>query len=215
MSSLPAKKASKKSLTSEERRITTRILAAMADKGIKQVELAKYAGIHQTHLSRILKGERGWTYANTRKVAKALDMRLSDLLQDEAPCLPVFAEISHGRFDYSLVEAGEGKGLYEVPCPLALGGVMLAKIYALPIQEEHLGPWRRGTILFAQKDTAEEIQDGDLVIYVDQNNQGIIGKIAIPPKGNLKLTLLDPDHPPLELPRKHLKSMDRIVAALF
>jgi transcriptional regulator with XRE-family HTH domain len=48
--------------------------------GISQEELAARIGIHRTYLGGIERGERNPSYTNIRRIAKALDVRTSDLM---------------------------------------------------------------------------------------------------------------------------------------
>lgn len=54
----------------------------MWDKKISQERLAARLGIHQTTLSKKLRGERPWSFAEMIEVSDALDINALDLLKD-------------------------------------------------------------------------------------------------------------------------------------
>jgi len=63
-----------------------RIAATIRDRADRQEvslnKLADFAGISRRHLSRILSGEQSPTLATLEKIAKALDVKLRDLLPE-------------------------------------------------------------------------------------------------------------------------------------
>ena len=62
--------------------------------GINDAELARRLGTNQTQLGRLKKGERGMTYDWLRRIAKALECNLVDLLPDvDFPNRPTEADM--------------------------------------------------------------------------------------------------------------------------
>lgn len=49
------------------------------EKGLSQEELAEKAGVHRTYVGMIERAEKNITLKNIQKVAKALDLPISDL----------------------------------------------------------------------------------------------------------------------------------------
>jgi len=50
--------------------------------GFSQEELASRAGVHRTYIGMIERAEKNITLENIEKVAKALDLKLSDFFRD-------------------------------------------------------------------------------------------------------------------------------------
>lgn len=51
-------------------------------RGISQEALADLAGLHRTYVGDVERGERNISLVNMSKIARALDMKLSDLVGD-------------------------------------------------------------------------------------------------------------------------------------
>ncbi|OPZ31916.1 MAG: HTH-type transcriptional regulator SinR [Bacteroidetes bacterium ADurb.BinA174] len=49
-------------------------------KGISQEKLAEIAGVHRTYVGMIERAEKNITLRNMEKIAKALDVKIKDLL---------------------------------------------------------------------------------------------------------------------------------------
>lgn len=52
-----------------------------ADQGLSQEALAELAGLHRTYMGGIERGERNPTYSNLLRVARALAVDLSKLIE--------------------------------------------------------------------------------------------------------------------------------------
>ena len=50
------------------------------EKGISQEELADRAGLHRTYIGMIERAEKNITLTNIEKIAKALDVSISELM---------------------------------------------------------------------------------------------------------------------------------------
>lgn len=53
-----------------------------ADGGLSQEELAARAGLNRTYLGDVERGERNVAVVNMQRIAKALDVKLSDLVRE-------------------------------------------------------------------------------------------------------------------------------------
>jgi len=51
-------------------------------KGLSQEDLASKAGVHRTYIGMIERGEKNITLVTIKKVAMALDLRITQLLND-------------------------------------------------------------------------------------------------------------------------------------
>lgn len=51
-------------------------------RGLSQEEFADRANVHRTYIGMIERGEKNITLENIEKVAKALNLKLSDFFQD-------------------------------------------------------------------------------------------------------------------------------------
>lgn len=51
------------------------------ERGLSQEALADIAGVHRTYIGMIERGEKNITLANIQKVAEALDLKMSQLLE--------------------------------------------------------------------------------------------------------------------------------------
>ena len=63
-----------------EKQLGQRIRQFRQMKGLSQEELAYRAGIHRTYLGGIERGERNPSLKNLAAIARALDVKLADLL---------------------------------------------------------------------------------------------------------------------------------------
>jgi len=59
-----------------------RLRKVRSRKGLSQEALAELAGLHRTYVSSVERGERNISIANIEKLAKALGVKLRDLMPD-------------------------------------------------------------------------------------------------------------------------------------
>ena len=59
-----------------------KVRAQRANLGLSQEELASRAGVHRTYIGMIERAEKNITLENIEKVAKALNLKLSDFFRD-------------------------------------------------------------------------------------------------------------------------------------
>ena len=50
------------------------------ERNISQEKLAEYAGLHRTYIGMIERAEKNITLCNIEKIAKALDVKISELV---------------------------------------------------------------------------------------------------------------------------------------
>lgn len=62
------------------RQFGLRVAEKRNEKGISQEKLGALAGVHRTYIGMIERGEKNITIANMEKIAKALGLRLKDLV---------------------------------------------------------------------------------------------------------------------------------------
>jgi len=63
-------------------RLGKRIRALRKAKGWRQIDLAQHCGVREVHLSYLERGMREVGFNTLVSIAKALDVKLSDLLRD-------------------------------------------------------------------------------------------------------------------------------------
>jgi transcriptional regulator with XRE-family HTH domain len=63
-------------------RLGKRIRALRKAKGWRQIDLAQHCGVKEVHLSYLERGMREVGFNTLVAIAKALDVKLSDLLRD-------------------------------------------------------------------------------------------------------------------------------------
>ena len=54
--------------------------AARQNKGVSQEKLAELAGLHRTYVSSVERGGRNISLLNIERLAKALDVKMADLM---------------------------------------------------------------------------------------------------------------------------------------
>ena len=65
-----------------QKRLATRVRAMRRDKGWSQEELAHQAGVHRTFVSQIERAVKISTIVTVEKVARALGVRIGELLDE-------------------------------------------------------------------------------------------------------------------------------------
>lgn len=59
-----------------------RVRAERVERGYSQEQLADLAGLHRTYIGMIERAEKNITLENIGKIARALDLKIADLLRD-------------------------------------------------------------------------------------------------------------------------------------
>jgi len=65
------------------KRFGERVRTERQNKGLSQEKLAELAGLHRTYIGMIERGEKNITLVNIEKLAKALKIKIIDLLDFE------------------------------------------------------------------------------------------------------------------------------------
>jgi transcriptional regulator with XRE-family HTH domain len=204
--------------------INERIKKLMRARGWKIKDLAEEIErlspaqkIHQSQLSRMLAGKRQWLMPHLELVAKALRVQIGDLA-DETVTIPVVAEISaiHECQYPGKVEEPQIIGYLPLPRIIAENKdwPMPEDLYGLRVQDNSFEPALfKNAQLIVQRNG--EKREEDLVVYCDQSNRIFLGRLFFH-NDHLLLRSLNPAaQKDMILPRRHLSSMDRIIAQIF
>jgi transcriptional regulator with XRE-family HTH domain len=184
------------------------VKAAMKTAGVTQVQLAAMTGIQQTHLSRLLSGERGWKPINMEKVCRALNVQPLRYLADDVMRVPLLGSIALGSFR---PDPNPSKVSRTISARMP---AVLEEAYCLEVSDKSLGPFiKKGAYIYAQANPAK-IEDGDLVVYLDPTGVGRV-YLFIGNHQNVQLRSLGSDYPDLQLPLKHIAILDRVVAVFW
>ncbi|MBM4289754.1 MAG: hypothetical protein FJ135_16715 [Deltaproteobacteria bacterium] len=203
--------------------INERIRALVRARGWKIVELAKRINqldparkVHPSQLSRMLKGNRKWVMSHLELVAKALGVQVGDLA-DEHVAIPIVSEIS------SVQECGYPGAVEEtiigyVPLPRIIAEKKdwpkAEEVYGIRIKDKSFEPvLLEGAELIVHRNG--KIKEGDLVVYCDATNRMFLGRLYFHNDQLLLRSLSPSNQKDMILPRRHLSSMDRVVAQIF
>jgi len=188
------------------------VQAAMEKAGITQVQLAALTGITQAHLSRLLRGERGWKPGHIERVCRALKIEPLKYLADEIMRVPVRGIISKGAFPYGPVFEPKRKTARTASAKMSL---LLENGYCLEVQDDSLAPFvRKGALIYVQQ-SPKNLNDGDLVVYVDPHGVGRLYLLVGRDSDSLQLRTVSPAYPDTQLPVRHLPILDRVVVIFF
>ena len=188
------------------------VQAAMEKAGITQAQLAALTGITQTHLSRLLRGERGWKPEHIERVCRALKIEPLKYLADEIMRVPVRGIISQGAFPYGPVFEPKKKTPRTASAKMSL---LLEKAYCLEVQDDSLAPLiKKGALVYVQQ-SPQNLNDGDLVVYVDPQGVGRLYLLVGRDSESLHLRSVSHAYPDTRIPAKHLPVLDRVVVIFF
>jgi len=203
--------------TKRDLRFSQDVQAAMDKVGITQIQLAARTGITQAHLSRLLRGERGWKPELIERVCRALKIEPLKYLADEIVRVPVRGIISRGEFSYGpIFEDRKRKVQRTVSAKMSF---LLDHGYCLEVQDDSLAPLiKKGAIVYVQQ-TPHNLADGDMVVYVDHDGVGRLYLLETAKESDesafLTLRAVSSQYPDIRLPAKHLAVLDRVVAIFF
>ena len=188
------------------------VQAAMEKAGITQVQLAALTGITQAHLSRLLRGERGWKPGHIERVCRALKIEPLKYLADEIMRVPVRGIISKGAFPYGPVFEPKRKTARTASARMSL---LLENGYCLEVQDDSLAPFvRKGALIYVQQ-SPQKLEDGDLVVYINPEGVGRIYVFLKRDSDSLQLRTVSPAYPDTQLPVRHLSVLDRVVVIFY
>jgi len=195
--------------------ISARVRKWLDDLDMTVHALARKAKLDHGNLSRMVKGERGWTLGNLEQVALALGVPIAEILQEARP-VPLVATITVTEgFDYGRLATGESIEL--VPCLVEVEPPMRDKVYALKIEDNNFMPaFKKGAVIYAMKDLSHEIEQDDLVIYCGSNGNGDLRRISFTDGNFIILKSLNPIlSKDLIIPKDHLKLIDKVIGARY
>jgi len=195
--------------------ISGRVQKWLEDLDMKVHALARKAGLDHGNLSRMVKGERGWTLGNLEQVALALGVPIAEILQEARP-VPLVATITVKEgFDYGRLATGESLEL--VPCLVEVEPPMRDKVYALKIEDSSFLPnFKQGAVIYAIKDRSQEIEQDDLVIYCGSDGNGDLRRISFTEGNFIILKSLNPSlSKDIVVPKDHLKLADKVIGARY
>ena len=173
--------------------------------------------IHQSQLSRMLQGKRQWLMPHLEIVAKALGVQVGDLA-DETVAIPIVAEISASQECLYPGQFEEPQILGYLPLPRIIAEKKdwptPEQLYGLRVRDNSFEPVIiKNAQLIVQRDGS--MKETDLVVYCDQSNRIFLGRLFFH-NDHLLLRSLNPaTQKDMILPRRHLSSMDRIIAQIF
>ena len=193
--------------------ITKRIKDLMASLDMLPLHLARKTGIDNAVVYKCLNGQRNWNLGHLNKVALALGITPGELLQENI-MVPIVGGVKEGQ--------GPPQSQIMRPAPdhpgrrLRLkGDEVLAKMYELQVEDRSMMPFcPPGTILTAQKDTADLIKDGNFVVFWAETGETFIRQIFID-QDHIVLRSLTQGTPDKILPVKHIALCDKIFRIEF
>ena len=195
-----------------ERAITERIKALMAAAEMLPLHLSRKTGIDNAVIYKCLKGQRKWNLGHLQMVAKALGVRVRDVV-DENPKVPMAGKVSDGQGPpQSQILRPDQDGR---PLRRKEDTDILAKLYDLEVGDRTMMPsFPPGTILTAQRDTADIIQNESFVVYWSADGKTYIRQILIN-QDHIILRSLTQGTPDQILPVKHIALCDKILDVKF
>lgn len=185
--------------------ITGRIKTYMAAADMLPLHLSRKTGIDNAVIYKCLNGKRNWNLGHLQLVAKALGVKISELV--EVPIkVPLVGKIADGQ----------GPTQAEIlrphrdwrPLFFKEDTDILAKLYDLEVVDRNMMPsFPPGTILTAQRDTSDIIQNENFVVYWGADGKTYIRHIILK-----SLTQGAPDQ---VFPVKHKALCDKILRVVF
>jgi len=187
------------------REFSETVRRAMGRYKITQAELAQKMGISQAHLSRMLRNIRPWQDIYIEKVSQILDInRPANLFSKEVNRVPLFGIISDASFQ-QIKSRKSGKEIM----------LNLEKSYRVDVGDDSLMPCiRKNSILFV-KISPEQIDIGDLVIYVDQEHNGWIYYFMGSSDIEIYLKSISKAYPDRKIPTRHFAILDRVIMIIY
>lgn len=200
--------------------ISQRVKLLMQEYGLSQSALARKAQYDQGALSKMLRREKAWSANAVEKVARALGVAPEYLTSAVSPetysiiPFPIVAEWYEGGFDYQLTYRQD-------PLRLGLivqskgGRVTLKPIYGIEVKDDSLLPMiPRGSLIRVQRDTWEEIEEGNMVIYCKEDGYGSVRRVHFE-GAFIHLISPNPNVPPVKVPKTYQVLLERVIGVDF
>jgi transcriptional regulator with XRE-family HTH domain len=190
----------------EETKLRDRIKELIDASGLTQQAIADKMGLTGGHLSKILSGADGRTVrlAHLVGIANAINVPVSAFFE-ETLRIPVIGGVdATGGPPSSAIDAEADRYVELLPEEKMDG------CYRMEVTDRSMLPaFRPGTMLTARKDTSDQIQSNDYVVYRG-DDQVRVRLITITPE-SIVLRGVNPAVEEIVLPRIHLKLCDKIV----
>jgi hypothetical protein len=194
--------------------ISIRIKAFMDELDMNRFQLSLKAKIDNAIIYKCLSGKRKWNLAHLQKIAPVLGVKLRDLIE-ETIMVPRAGGVRDGQGPPQSQIIRPAPDQKSRPFWLKEDAITLAKMYDIEVEDRSMMPsCPPGTILTAQRDTADLIKNENFVVYWDEDGQTYIRQI-----------FLDQDHIVLRsltqgvvdkiLPAKHIALCDKILRIEF
>lgn len=194
--------------------ITSRIKALMASLDMLPLHLSRKTGLDNAIIYKCLQGKRSWNLGHLQKIAPVLGVTVGGLVQ-ETIMVPHVGGIKEGQ--------GPPQSQILRPAPdqgsrsfrLKDDAKMLAKMYDLDVEDRSMMPsFPPGTVLTAQRDTADSIKNENFVVYWDETGGTWIRQIFLD-QDHIVLRSLTQGFPDKILPAKHIALCDKILKIEF
>lgn len=188
------------------------VLKKMQERGEKQTRLAEEIGVKPNYFGLMLKGERPWQLKYLERLAVHWDIPLEELVREDAE-LPVTGYVSAGEpVEFYNIEP-PAAGWEKVLMPSDIPPRLFDRIYALKVVGSSMEPaFRDGTILYVKKDSGDEVVNGDIVVFVDQDGHAWVKKVKFS-KDIIILKSINPAYEDMTIPISHKKIMDKVICA--
>ena len=173
-----------------------------------QDRLAEIMGLSQGHMSKLIKGDVAWKKEYLQKFCSLYNLNLLELLAGKME-MRISALLTSDGFDYRKIN-DEGDDLGMAPIPPA-SRYPLERLYALMIEGDGFLPFLKGGfIVYAAKNSGEDVKEGDMVIFIDDDNNGHLRQVRLS-DGYLILKQLNPSGQDIVRPASHLRMLDKVV----
>jgi|GEM_PF-4338417 len=176
-----------------------------------QEQLGKLLGFSQGHINKLLKGEVRWRQDALQKFCSIYQVNVLELLMGRSE-LPVVAEIGPEGFPYSNVTdgvpPGEDYGMAPIP---PISEYLLDRLYVLRVRGMFFFPvLREGNIVYVAKESGSDVKEGDLVIYIDDDNMGRLRMVKLTPT-HVILRDIHPGGEDSVRPPSHIRLLDKVI----
>jgi len=194
--------------------ISQQIEALLAALDMKPLHLANKTGIANETIYRCLNGVRKWNLKHLEIIAPHLGVTVADLIQ-KSVMVPRAGEVKEGRgpTQSQILHPSPEKGSRVFPAKE--NRATLAKLYDLTVADRSMTPtFPPGSILTAQRDTADLIQNEDFVIYWSDDGQTYVRQILLE-GDHIVLRSLTQGVPDKLLPASQLALCNKILQVKF
>jgi hypothetical protein len=152
-----------------------RIREAVKNGPYTQEKLSELMGYSQGNMSKMLRGDIAWKKSALQKFCELYDLNFLDLFAGKKE-MDVSALMGPDGFDFAAL----GKEDYgKVPIPPE-SEYPDNQIYAIKlVGDDFLAPLKEGRILYAAKNSGEDAETNDIVVFIDDENRGMLCQLRI------------------------------------